>query len=174
MMTQFNNCGNYAEVAGANASSSSILCDEDCVTPVVENLSLKANMRGQGTEFQVPIAMSEFNIGGDCNEAGYVAYNSIRWELQLNGVTVRNSGMAGLVSGGPAHSKCVNGRFLVYVNLASIPEDPVNRGGLRYINGNNARAAYDLYIEIYGQETATSAPVRNIQKGRSRISLLAI
>jgi hypothetical protein len=80
-------------------------------------------------------------------------------------------GMAGNV---PVHSRCVNGRFLLYINMSSIPEDPVNRSGLMTGVGTN-RASYNLYIEIYGQRIPNDpAPVRNPGKGRYTLSLSAI
>jgi hypothetical protein len=90
----------------------------------------------------------------------------------LNGVKRRDSGMTGMAGANPVDSRCVNGRFLLYVNLRAITEDNMNRTGL--LNGTT-RVPYDLYIEIYGMDSPTdSAPKRNTTKGRTRVSLLPI
>ena len=124
---------------------------------------------GSSTTYTVPAGLTEFNLGGDCNEGGY-PYNFIRWELKLNGATVRTSGMTGMAASGTVDSRCVNGRYLLYVNLNSIAQDPVNRTGLNTSSGT--RAAYDLYIEIYGMDSTNDpAPKRNMVKGRARVSL---
>ncbi len=117
--------------------------------------------------------LTEFNIGGDCNEGGFPS-NIIRWELMLNGVIVRHSGMLGMAGPVPVHSRCINGRFLLYLNLGPISEDPVDRSGLKTGVSTN-RGSYDMYIEIYGLRSANDPmAVRNTIKGRSRLSLSAI
>ena len=76
------------------------------------------------------------------------------------------------MAAGPVDSRCVNGRFLLYINLRAITEDNVNRTGL---STGATRAPYDLYIEIYGQDSSTdTTPERNPTKGRMRVSLLPI
>lgn len=173
MVLPFTNCGNYADPANGELFNQSLdECDEDCVTPKAENLSIKANV-GSGNDYSVPVGLAEFNLGGDCNEGGYPS-NIVRWELYLNGQMVRHSGMLGMAGNAPVHSRCINGRFLLYMNLNSITEDPVNRTGLKVGVGEN-RSAYDLYIEIYGQRLPNDPqPVRNSLKGRTRLSLSAI
>lgn len=172
----FTNCGQYAQPAGeATAESAEFVpCNANCITPVTENLSVKVNM-GSATNYGVPANLFEFNLGGDCNEGGYPT-NEIRWELQLNGVTVRRSAMGGMggAVAGPVHGRCINGRYLLYVYLRSIPEDPVDRTGLRYGAGE-ARAAYDLSVEIFGLNMVNDpAPKRNAVKGRTRVALSAL
>ncbi len=154
MLTQFNNCGNYADPKKADLSFSSVVCDTpSCITAKSANLNITPHVGAAG-EYGVPPALSEFNIGGDCNEGGYPV-NTVRWELWLNGAIVRDSGMpvAGTANG---NSRCINGRFLVYVNLAPLTSgDTTNRTGLA--NGQGGRSAYDLWIEIYGQTSVGSA-----------------
>lgn len=165
----FTNCGQYAQPASEAMSSSEFVpCNDRCITPVLENLSIKVNM-GNATTYTVPAGLSEFNLAGDCNEGGYPA-NFIRWELQLNGAVVRHSGMSGLSSSGNADSRCVNGRFSIYVYLRAISQDQVDRTGLNTATG--VKSSYDLYIEIYGQDSVGDpAPKRNATKGRTRASL---
>jgi hypothetical protein len=174
MVTQFTNCGTYSAANNDSSSSSAVSCtNATCITPTLDNLSVTAHLAG-GAQFSVPSNLTDWNIGGDCNEGGY-PYNSIIWELYLNGAKVRTSSMSGMVAGSSVNvnSMCVNGRFLVYVNLASITSDPVNRTGL--MTGSGAtRAQYDLYIEVYGLQTPTGTPDRNTTSGRTHISLLAI
>lgn len=166
-------CGTYEAEQSSSSSSLSLDCDEDCITPEPQNLEVKAHLGGNGSEYSVPADLAEWNMGGDCNEGGF-PHNVIRWELHLNGVKKRDSGMGGLAGTGPANSRCVNGRFLLYVNLRSIPEDPVNRTGLRTGSGTQ-RASYELIIEILGQKSQTDTnPARNGLKGQMRVSLHAI
>ncbi len=167
MVTQFNNCGTYSDAPGVTNTSSTVTClDDDCIDSSVDNLSLKVNFGG-GTEFSVPPDQAEFNLGGDCNEAGF-PYNTIRWELHLNAVMVRHSGMLS------ADSRCINGRFLVYINLSPITgADPVDRTGLKTQNPL-IRSPYELWIEVYGQNVPGGTPQRNTIKGKTRISLIAI
>jgi hypothetical protein len=175
VLVGYTNCSNYQEPQVDNlASLVNLSCDDDCITPTTDNLKITPHLGGSGTEYSVPANLVEFNIGGDCNEGGY-PYNMIRWELQLNGVKKRDSGMIGMLAKTPTanvNSMCVNGRFLLYVNLKAITEDNVNRQGL---STGATRAPYDLYIEIYGKKTSTdTSPVRNTLKGRTRVSLLPI
>ncbi len=165
----FTNCGQYADPATATyASASFVPCNATCITPTPENLSIKVNL-GTSSDYTVPANLTEWNLGGDCNEGGFNT-NLIRWELVLNGATVRHSGMLGMAGAAPVHSRCVNGRFLLYINLSSIAEDPVNRTGL--LTQTGARMAYDLYVEIFGMDSSNDpAPKRNAIKGRTRVSL---
>ena len=167
----FQNCSDMSPSATSDlASIVNLTCDDDCITPTIGNLEMKAHLGGSGTEYKVPANLIEFNIGGNCNEGGY-AYNTIRWELMFDGVKKRDSGMAGMAAG-PVSSRCVNGRFLLYINLKAITEDNVNRTGL---STGAARAPYDLHIEIFGQDSASdTTPERNPTKGRIRVSLLPI
>lgn len=170
----FQNCSDMTATQTEDiASVVNLTCDEDCITPTLADLEVKAHLGGSGTEYSVPTNLIEFNIGGNCNEGGY-AYNTIRWELFLNGVKRRDSGMLGMAGANPVNSRCVNGRYLLYINLRAITEDNVNRTGLG-TGVNQPRAPYDLYIEIYGQDSPTDmAPKRNPTKGRIRVSLLPI
>jgi hypothetical protein len=161
----FTNCSPYATNQSSLSSESVINCStSDCISKTVANLSLKINW-GNTNEFHVTPDLAEFNLGGDCNEGGY-PYNTVRWELHLNNAMVRHSGMI------PANSRCVNGRFMIYVFLGTTAGDPVNRTGLRTQNGT--KATYDLWVEIEGQDTPGGPPQRNALKGRTRMTLLAV
>ncbi|MGE3683156.1 MAG: hypothetical protein AB7G93_15645 [Bdellovibrionales bacterium] len=171
VMTPFTNCGKYADPMTFSSSSQITECDEDCIQPTTANLSVKAHLKDSSNEFKVTADLIEWNLGGDCNEGGF-PHNTIRWELMLNGVKVRDSGMLGIAGNQSAHSRCVNGRFLLYINMAAINEDNVDRTGLA--TGAGARASYDLYIEIFGQERASGQGHRNSSKGRTRVTLIPI
>lgn len=171
MLTQFNNCSGYQTPTNSERSSLDVVCDADCITPTLDNLEIKVNLGG-GTEYSVPADLAEWNMGGDCNEGGY-PYNTIIWELYLNGVKVRDSSMTGMAGANNVNSRCVNGRFLLYLNMAAIAADNVNRTGLR-TGAGTTRASYDLYVEIFGQTTLNGTAQRNSLKGRKRISLLPI
>jgi len=172
LLLQFNNCSQYKQGSEDLLSSSVLDCDDDCVIQNTDNLQIKVNLGGNGAEYSVPYGLTEWNLGGDCNEGGFL-FNTIRWELMLNGTKVRDSGMTGMAGANTVHSRCLNGRFLLYINLSSISQDPVNRSGLFTGSGAN-RASYDLYIEVYGQDSVSGPLYRNPLVGRTRISLLPI
>jgi len=157
----FNNCGSYeAQMAGANDyQSASLECEttSDCVVRTNTNLKISPL---PGDNFPVNATLQAFNIGGDCNEAGY-SNHQIVWSLKYNGNVVRTSGMK--VHDKTWNSTCVNGKFRIYVNLSSIGEDPVDRTGLMYGNGTN-RAAYELQLEILAQD-GSGAWLRNVNQG---------
>lgn len=172
MVTQFTNCGNYAEPAVYSSASAITSCDDDCITESVDNLAIKANT-GPSSEYGVTVDIAEFNLGGDCNEGGF-PINKVRWELYQVGGTapVRTSDMLGTGgTGSQANTLCANGRFQLYVFLGSITEDPVNRQGLGVPGGG--RAAYDLWIEIRGRTPTGPEQINNL-RGRSRVSLIPL
>lgn len=168
-MTHFNNCGVYeSNVANTSDFQSTALdCDSgsDCVTE--SNTNLKITPLPNSTFYVTP-SLEAFNIGGDCNEAGYVNHR-IEWRLRLNNTVVRHSGM--LIHNKSWHTTCVNGKFRVYINLSSIAEDPVNRTGLMYGSGTN-KASYEMQFEILGQDSSGNW-VRNPNQGGVRNLTLA-
>lgn len=167
MLFQFQNCG-QASVPTTKSEDLSVACTEaDCISPDESLLAVKPNLFSG--EINITAAITEFNVGGDCNEGAYPA-NRIRWELQnQSGATVRHSGMK-VAGGATADSQCVNGRFLLYVNLAAIgSEDPNNRTGL--LNGAS-RQPYNLIIKIEGQEVAGGPLSTNTLSGRTVIPLI--
>lgn len=174
MLTQFTNCGEYSSPNNSSASSSVVACtNTSCITPTLDNLSAKVNLGG-GADYSVPTGLAEFNLGGDCNEGGY-PYNIITWELFLNGAKVRTSNSPGMILGSPSanvNSACVNGRFLIYINLTAIPQDNVNRAGL--LNGSGGRSQYDLYVEVSGRDSPAGDLIRNSLKGRTHVTLIPI
>lgn len=170
LLAQFNNCGNYAEPKVTESDGSSFSCTTtNCITAKVENLNVTAHV-GPAGEYGVPPALAEFNIGGDCNEGGYPA-NLVRWELWLNGSVVRHSGMP-VTGTGNGNSRCINGRFLIYVNLAPLTSgDMINRTGLA--NGTGGRSTYDLWIELYGLSSAGAALDAGVRY-KTRVPLSAL
>lgn len=148
LLTQFNNCGNVAQSVDGLQFASLVNCaNSDCVTPDSSALRVQANV-GNGN-YPVPASLTEFNIGGECNEGGF-RYNQIHWDLVLNGAVVRNSSQN--IVGAPVEEVCVNGRFRIYVYLGPLTGiDPVDRTGL---NTGSGRSNYNLYITIYGQTTS--------------------
>ncbi len=172
MVTQFTNCGNYAEPAVYSSASAITTCDDDCITESVDDLSIKANT-GTTAEYGVTVDIGEFNLGGDCNEGGF-PINVVRWELYQVGraAAVRTSDMLGTGgTGTQANTLCANGRFQLYVFLGSITEDPVNRQGLGIAGGG--RGAHELWIEIRARTPAGTDQINNLS-GRSRISLIPL
>jgi hypothetical protein len=168
-ITQFNNCGGYSTPNSTMDGSSSVSCTTvTCVVPSSNNLNVTPHL--YNGEEGVPANVSEFNLGGDCNEGGYVN-NIIRWELFDNtNRSVRNSSMQ-IAAGVTADSRCVNGRFLIYVPLTPLTvnnADPVDRTGL-YIN-TTTRAAYSLHITIMVTDPTTGAP----QQYQASVPLTAI
>ncbi len=166
LLAPFTNCGQYGEPMLSDESESVLTCTtDDCIQPQPNHLKIQANLTGN--LFVVKAGLAEFNIGGDCNEGGYPS-NTIHWDLYLNGNRVRHSAM--LINGtSTAESICVNGRFLIYVNLAALRTgDPVDRTGLKTGNGTE-RSAYDLYLEIYGHNLDGK---KAAQSSRLRIPLV--
>jgi hypothetical protein len=162
MLTQFNNCGGYDAADSTLDGASSVLCtNTSCTASNADNLTLTVHLANG--EYAVPAGLSEFNLGGDCNEAGFLpsaaspaASNYIHWDLvDPSGAIVRHSGMQ-IAQGLNAESKCINGRFLIYVILSPITlnnADPYDRTGLMLPNGT--RSAYNLHITIFGNDPAT-------------------
>lgn len=170
LFTQFNNCGEYSQSSDQTNSVWDLTCDTPaCFNPTTENLEVKVNLGG-GAEYAVSQSLMEINLGGDCNEGGF-ASNVITWELYLNGTKVRDSNMLGMAGQSPVNSRCINGRFLLYMNLGAIANDPVNRTGLN--TGLGGRGQYDLFVEVIGQDL-NGPPQRNPLKGRSHITLVPV
>ncbi|CAM5999383.1 unnamed protein product [Sphagnum balticum] len=149
------------------SSASTLSCSTaNCVTPTVTNMRIEANLDNGG--FTVPLNMSEFNIGGDCNEGGF-PLNLIRWTLMYNNngtgnQAVRNSGQA-VNQGQVADSQCINGRFLIYVNLGPVSgvDGGIDRTGLGGTPGS-----YSLNLTIYGG-VSTNDPNVNNQTATSNV-----
>lgn len=169
VLMSFNNCGVYESgLTDANSfQMASLNCqsETDCVTR--SNLNLKITPLPNSTFYVAP-SLQAFNIGGDCNEAGYPNHQIV-WRLKLNNAVVRHSGMQ--IHGQTWNSVCVNGKFRVYVNLAPIGEDPVDRTGLMYGSGTN-KASYDLEFEILAQDSDGNW-VRNASQGGVKSLTLA-
>lgn len=149
LLSQFNNCAQSEQPVTSYTSEPSVssCTGASCVQANDAWIKIKANLAG---DFGVHAALTEFNIGGDCNEGGF-ADNDVAWTLLLNGSPVRNSTMSGLAGTGPALSKCVNGRFMIYINLAAIASDNVNRTGLRTGVGTT-RSTYGVRINITSKD----------------------
>jgi len=165
----FNNCGGYQTPNNDASSVAAVNCTTpNCVLPTDANLKVTPHL-GNG-EYAVPANLAEFNIGGDCNEGGY-PYNLVHWELLLNGVIVRTSAM-NVAGTSNAETRCVNGRFFIYVNLVSISQDPVDRTGLK--NNSGVRSAYDLNIEVIGLDAVSGGLQHHAVQGKTRVPLTAI
>lgn len=162
LLMNFNNCGVYETPTQTASDFTSLSCqsETDCVTE--SNLNLKIEILPQDN-FPVNSALEAFNIGGNCNEAGFQNHQ-ISWQLLLNGAIVRHSGM--LMRGKTWNTTCVNGKYRLFVDLASTGEDPVDRRGLKYGAGAG-RAAYDLRVEISAQ-SASGGWVRNTSQGGTK------
>src|ERR1700760_2622747 len=71
-MTQFTNCGGY-QAADSTLDSTEALVARltvTCVNETPTNLIVQPHL--YNGEYAVPATLQEFNIGGDCNEGGYV------------------------------------------------------------------------------------------------------
>jgi hypothetical protein len=171
VLTQFNNCGAYSTPDATANSSLEVTCTStSCITPTLDNLKIAVNVGG-GAEFGVKSGLAEWNLGGDCNEGGY-PFNIIVWELYLNGTKVRDSNMTGMAGASTVNSRCVNGRYLLYMNMNPIAGDNVNRVGLN--NGVGQPTQYDLYVTIYGQDAQGGALQSNQATGRTHVSLIPL
>lgn len=156
LLLQFNNCGGFQNVdnLGTDVLASLNCGGRLCIEPNASYLALTANLASGTSDKTIGVNLSEFNIAGDCNEGGF-PYNTIRWELWLNGAAVRNSTMMGMSPSAAIRmdNRCINGRYFIYVNLAALPEDPRNRTGLLTNGVGSVRSNYQLYIEVIGQDT---------------------
>ncbi len=171
-LTQFTNCGTYSDQPATGVSGfASVSCDSDCIAQNRDNLKVYVNGLNESGQFFLPANVSAFNLGGECNEGGY-PYNTIVWELFHNGVLVRRSDMSGMVSAGNTNTVCVNGRFMVYINLASIPADAINRVGLNVAPAGGARAPHTLAIEVYGQDTFNGLLQKGSVRSRTVVNLI--
>ncbi len=170
VLMNFNNCGVYeSEVSDANNfQAASLQCETENTCVVKSNINLKIEPLPLDN-FPVSASLEAFNIGGNCNEAGFDSHQIV-WNLRLNNQVVRTSSM--IMLGASRNSTCVNGKFRVFVYLGSIAEDPVNRIGLMYGAGGAARAAYDLQFEILGRDSGTTW-YRNTNQGGVRSITLA-
>ena len=173
-------CSGYQQAQTSSESVATIACtNATCISTLSDNLKVTPHL-GNG-EYAVPASLVDFNLGGDCNEGGY-PFNTVRWELRLNGVVVRTSDMSNTGSASNtgtlnANSRCTNGRFFLYIKLAALggspSADPVDRTGLKTGVATPARSAYDLYIEVLGQTSVGGAGVQGSQ-GKTRVPLIAI
>ena len=60
LLTQFNNCGNYADPA-QNTDTSSLACTTaNCITPSPDSMAIVPHL-GNG-QFAVPLGLQEFNL----------------------------------------------------------------------------------------------------------------
>lgn len=167
LLFHFNNCATDVQPT-TDTDQGALACEGgDCIAAKDENINIKVNHSG---DMLVTSSLSEFNVAGDCNEGGFQD-NMIRWELSVNGGPVlRHSGMSNLVTGGgSANGKCVNGRYMLYINLASVPQDPVNRTGLRTGSGTT-RATYSLDVKIVSYDNSGQQH-NNVSGGSNRLFL---
>jgi hypothetical protein len=170
ILTQFINCGSYQAADSTLDGASAVACtNTSCTLANTDNMSITPHVANG--EYAVPAGLSEFNLGGDCNEGGFLAppagtpanslgtaSNYIHWDLvDPSGAIVRSSAMQ-IAAGLNMESKCINGRFLIYVILSPITlnnADPYDRTGLALPNGT--RSAYNLHITIFGVDPTTGA-----------------
>jgi len=176
-LTQFTNCGSYSDpdMVGSFSSFSVTCTNPECVTQKKEDLTVRVNIGG-GMIYGVPASLFEWNLAGDCNEGGY-PYNTVRWMLCAgancggsSGIPpIRSSEQPGLGGGlSNVNSNCINGRFMIYVDLRPIPMDNVNRTGL---SNGAVRTPYTLKVIINGH----MSPMLSGQDERETlISLLPI
>ena len=153
-LTQFTNCDGYQTPSTLDGASTTSCTNASCVTENPNNLMVTPHI--DNGEYGVTAGLSEFNLGGDCNEGGYLN-NVIHWDLLLNGRIVRSSNMQ-IATGLTAESRCINGRFLIYVTLAPLTinnADPYNRTGL--LTETGVRSAYNLHITIMVNDATTGA-----------------
>jgi hypothetical protein len=186
ILMQFNNCSPMAKTDGLPSNSILATCDANNVVingvnvtnpnadinntncAVADNNNLYINP--QGGDIAVSAGMADFNIGGTCNDGGYVS-NQITWTLKYNGTMVRNSGMK--YNDQTWNGQCVNAKFLMEVHLgystAAAPagdivgpaDDPHNRTGLLEPT-TGTRQAYTMDVTIVGFDSAGTAHVNTI------------
>ncbi len=162
----FTNCSGYQDTPEQDDLAAQGSCDSDCITAVKENLEISPGL-GSALEYRVIAGLSGFDIGGDCNEAGF-SNNKVIYELRSDGVVRRHSQTMGY------NSRCINGRFRVYVHLGAASGDNVNRSGLTQNGPGTPRVPYDLYIEVIGLDKAGTTESKNGAVSRKKVSLIPI
>lgn len=151
LLTYFTNCDVYSENNLFQELTSRCVDTDDCINQSAEFMELKIN-----SENNLPIgpAETEFDIGGDCNEGGFVQ-NVIIWELYLDNTMIQNSQLLGL------NAVCINGRFAMRVRLV--------RPGLQDVGGT--RREHRLDVEIVGLD-AQGEIFKNALLARKNITLV--
>ncbi len=146
LVFEFNGCG-FGAPPHAEGEPSVNCINANCITSNAVDMSVTPHVFNGS--YSVQAAVPDFNVAGDCNEAGFI-YNFMRWQLVLNGALVRDSGMVP-VGAYTADSQCVNGRFLLYVYLRPVAQDNMDRSGL--LTEGGTRASYQLNILFFGSDT---------------------
>lgn len=108
VMTQFTNCDVYTNNGAFMAASTcGSLCDGDANADLLE---VKVNIPDTPSNFVYPSSLTQFDIGGACNEGGYVN-NVVTWKLvNSNQATIRESQVLAL------NGLCKWGRFSFMVD----------------------------------------------------------
>lgn len=179
ILMQFNNCSPMAKQDGFSTTSILATCDPNnmvingvnITNPIADATNVNCAVADQnnlsinprGGDIAVAASVADFNIGGSCNEGGFV-YNQITWTLKSEGVMVRNSGM--IYNNQTWNGQCINGQFNLVVHLAyssstGPAEDPNNRTGL-YLPSVGAQRAYTLDITIIGFDASGTAHINTI------------
>lgn len=178
LLMQFNNCSGIIDKPPFGNLSGLSACDPpdpnlinawnapppntDCSKQDHQNLAIQPT----GGDINVTSGMADFNIAGSCNEGAY-ALNVISWQLKLDGVLKRHSGM--IYNGQAWNATCHNGQFLLYINLGLITEDPNNRTGL-YAPEQGIRTQYSIDLIITGYDN-NGQPYQNQVNGFQTINL---
>lgn len=151
LLTYFTNCDVYSENNLFAELTTRCVDTDDCINQSSEFMELKIN-----SENNLPIgpAETEFDVGGDCNEGGYIQ-NVIIWELFLDNTMIQTSQFLGL------NGLCVNGRFSMRVRLV--------RPGLQDTGG--VRREHRLEVEIVGMD-AEGQIFKNPLLARKNITLV--
>ncbi|MCC7405400.1 MAG: hypothetical protein IT288_13460 [Bdellovibrionales bacterium] len=151
LLTYFTNCDVYSENNLFAELESRCVDKNECINQSSDFMELKIN-----SENNLPIgaAESEFDVGGDCNEGGFIQ-NVIVWELYLDNAMIQSSQMLGL------NGLCINGRFAMRVRLP--------RMGL--LDAVGVRREHRLDVEIVGLD-AEGKLFKNSLLGRKNITLV--
>lgn len=109
VLTQFTNCDVYSN-NGVFSSASQYSCvGNDCKVSSSDLLEI-----GSPNELLLLSTDRSVDVGGNCNEGGFVA-NAITWVLSYNGAVISSCTSLG------SCGECIKGRYQTTVNIGQVP-----------------------------------------------------
>ena len=131
----FVNCQNFEEgQEPSNIETCVKFNDNLCVQASSENLSLRI----LSSDISIKAKQFSLNISGDCNEGAFFN-NVINWKLYVGSQLVSDS------AGGQVPSQCIQGRFLLLVQLPVEASSPS-------LSVDGSRIQHSLVVELVGQD----------------------
>lgn len=145
LLTSYTNCD--VQSSSAFMAQSSSTCGTSCNGMMnTDLLEVKVNIPDTPSNYIYPASVTQFNVGGACNEAGFPE-NAITWKIiNSNQAEVASSTTTG------ANGKCQLGRFSLLINTV-----------------NALSGQHTLVVEIFG--LSDEGPQGNLIVGRHTVYL---